>query len=597
MYNLKDIKLIIWDLDDTFWSGIISEGAITPLEQNVLLVKQLVAKGIMNSICSKNDAAVCGAKLKELGVHEYFVFPSINWSPKGQRLKEIIDRMQLRAVNVLFVDDSPANLKEAQFFADGLMIAEPGEIPALAQALGALPDDPACARLKQYKLLETKTTAREKSSSNTEFLYSCNITVAIKQDCQAQRERIAELINRTNQLNYTKKRLRAEELDSLLEAPGVESGYVEVADNFGAYGLVGFYALNKKNNELEHFLFSCRVLSMGIEQYVYAKLNGPRLTVVGEVVTPLSAADPCPPWINKSKARPAEAKTISSSILFKGPCDISQVVALIKAEQVEAELTYVGQDKGNLIEHHNHTFLIRESLTLSKAMQRQCIDELVFNDKDLFSTSIFSRKYDYVVLSLLVDYALGVYRHRSDNYYISFAQYNIPLTAPEFRDSYLSGAVATYGNKFSSEFLDDFNRKFEFVGRISKEALLENLKFIRSQLDESTTLILLNGAEAEDTHNQAAHLKNRHLSYREYNAFIKNSLAQLPNTVLIDVNKYIASAEDYVEGLSHYSRRVYYKIARELAGLVGQADVAVKSRVSLFVKRAAAKLRGLVRSP
>ena len=30
----NDVKLVIWDLDDTFWSGTLAEGEITPLPEN-----------------------------------------------------------------------------------------------------------------------------------------------------------------------------------------------------------------------------------------------------------------------------------------------------------------------------------------------------------------------------------------------------------------------------------------------------------------------------------------------------------------------------------------------------------------------------------
>ena len=48
-------------------------------------------------------------------------------------------------------------------------------------------------------------------------------------------------------------------------------GYVKVSDDFGDYGIVGFYAI--KDNRCEHFLFSCRTLGMGIEQYTFNYLN------------------------------------------------------------------------------------------------------------------------------------------------------------------------------------------------------------------------------------------------------------------------------------------------------------------------------------
>ena len=48
------------------------------------------------SICSKNDEKPCIDKLKEWDLDKYFVFNSINWEPKGQRIKDTVESMNLR---------------------------------------------------------------------------------------------------------------------------------------------------------------------------------------------------------------------------------------------------------------------------------------------------------------------------------------------------------------------------------------------------------------------------------------------------------------------------------------------------------------------
>lgn len=77
------IKLIIWDLDDTFWSGTLSEGPITPIIENMELIPMLTERGIVNMICSKNDEIPAEKELAKLGLDVFFVFNSINWLPKG----------------------------------------------------------------------------------------------------------------------------------------------------------------------------------------------------------------------------------------------------------------------------------------------------------------------------------------------------------------------------------------------------------------------------------------------------------------------------------------------------------------------------------
>ena len=122
---LQNIKLVIWDLDDTFWKGTLSEGEIQPIKENIDLVRDLTDRGVVNAICSKNDYNPAINKLTEIGVADYFVFNSIDWTPKGERVKNIIKDMGLRPANTLFIDDNIVNLNEAAFYCEDLMIAEP----------------------------------------------------------------------------------------------------------------------------------------------------------------------------------------------------------------------------------------------------------------------------------------------------------------------------------------------------------------------------------------------------------------------------------------------------------------------------------------
>ena len=124
MYQFEKIKLVIWDLDETFWQGTISEGTVVIPEQNLALIKRLTDIGVVNSICSKNDADSTMEYLKKQDLEQYFVFASINWEPKGARIKQLISDMQLRPVNVLFLDDNPSNLGEAKHFCAGLQIGK-----------------------------------------------------------------------------------------------------------------------------------------------------------------------------------------------------------------------------------------------------------------------------------------------------------------------------------------------------------------------------------------------------------------------------------------------------------------------------------------
>ena len=75
MVEADQIKLVIWDLDDTLWQGTLSEGDVFPIQERGEWVQRLARCGILNPICSKNDPAAAAEKLKSLDLWEYFVFP------------------------------------------------------------------------------------------------------------------------------------------------------------------------------------------------------------------------------------------------------------------------------------------------------------------------------------------------------------------------------------------------------------------------------------------------------------------------------------------------------------------------------------------
>ena len=108
---MEKIKLVIWDLDETFWKGTLSEEGIIPIQKNIDIINKLTNRGIINSIVSKNTFEIAKEKLVEIGVWDKFIFPTIEWSAKGPLIKELIDKCQLRASNVLFIDDNHLNLK------------------------------------------------------------------------------------------------------------------------------------------------------------------------------------------------------------------------------------------------------------------------------------------------------------------------------------------------------------------------------------------------------------------------------------------------------------------------------------------------------
>jgi FkbH-like protein len=242
------VKLVVWDLDETFWNGTLSEEGITPIAENVEMVKQLARRGIISSVCSKNEPDRALAALRELDVLDYFVLPSVSFQPKGKSIAGIVSALQLRPDNVVFIDDNPSVLAEAGYCCPGMVCLEsPHQLAALMDSpfLQGAPDSE-LTRLRQYRLLAEKQNLKQtEGGSDERFLRASEIRIEIDFAVEENIERIVELINRSNQLNYTKRRIETEEarrrLLADLRAFGFNAGVVRVWDKFGDYGIVGFF--------------------------------------------------------------------------------------------------------------------------------------------------------------------------------------------------------------------------------------------------------------------------------------------------------------------------------------------------------------------
>jgi FkbH-like protein len=572
-YEPTKIKLVLWDLDETFWKGTLSEGPVSIPPENILLIKSLTDDGIINTVCSKNDKAPAEEELKKAGILEDFVFNSIDWTPKGQRIQALIATMALRDANVLFVDDNPSNLEEAKFYSPHLMTALPSELDPLREfAEKNKTKDPEHKRLKEYKVLETKNQERAHYSSNEDFLLSSQIELAIGSDCLKEEKRLFELVNRTNQLNYTKKRPSEDEFIALLNDPSAKSRYVVVRDRFGEYGIVGFATV--KDGALIHFLFSCRTMGMGIERYFYCALGKPSLKVVEPVSAPLDTQGDKPSWIHEvplESFAPEEKKTENTAerYLFKGPCDMLMVFNYLKVKgQIETEFTH-NACNGTAIESSNHTTQILEAKDFPLAEQKALLARLPFGDDTFFSSKAYG-DYRALFLSTFTDGNLGLYQDKQTGKIVAFGEYLYDLTDEKNWPGYLSGAIYNAGAPFNESNLKAFQKDFTFLGRITPEQCLKNLQAIRAQMNPKTTLVLFLGSETPFLANKAPAYERREEWYKTLNSLLKQWSVRESNIRLIDFNDFIHSQNDFAGNINHFTPEVYYQVAEACSSLINE---------------------------
>src|SRR5262249_43428014 len=117
--QVDSVKVVICDLDDTLWRGVVAEDGInlvTQLEGWPLGLIEALAylkrRGVLLAICSKNDehrirslwpSIMCD----QLSLSDFAVV-KINWEPKSWNVDAILRETNLLARNAVFIDDNPA---------------------------------------------------------------------------------------------------------------------------------------------------------------------------------------------------------------------------------------------------------------------------------------------------------------------------------------------------------------------------------------------------------------------------------------------------------------------------------------------------------
>lgn len=279
------VKLIIWDLDGVFWKGSVTEGGDTTLNQDIIkFIKNTEANGIIHSICSKNSFNYIKQRLQKLEIWDLFVFPSINHEPKSARISQIINDCQLRSADVVFVDDNIINLNEAKFYLPDLSTySDPYEF------INSFIIPKGSSKTNQYRILETKSETKKQYDSNIDFLKDSDIHIALVKnyDCLLYHKRIEELVNRSNQLNYTKSRFMNTTAEQHILQNNIMSHAIFAWDKYGYYGLIGYMSVKIKGNyilnssNLINFVFSCRVMNMNIDQKCLQILKQHYKSVIG----------------------------------------------------------------------------------------------------------------------------------------------------------------------------------------------------------------------------------------------------------------------------------------------------------------------------
>ncbi len=273
--NLAELKpaakCVVFDLDNTLWDGVLVEGEISLKSSVPALFKSLDQRGILITVASKNNQEQALEQLTELGLVEYLIYPVINWNQKSENIKWLADKISIGTDTLIFVDDSPFEREEVSQSVAGIEVLPETALDTLLEhprLQGSLTAESGNRRAMYQQQVQRSEAAVEFGEDYLAFLKACNIVVTIGAVADEQRERVGELLQRTNQLNFSGTKYTREAVDELLQEPGTDKHVIHCIDKYGDYGLVGFSITKAEqgNIKVQDFMLSCRVQGKLIEK-------------------------------------------------------------------------------------------------------------------------------------------------------------------------------------------------------------------------------------------------------------------------------------------------------------------------------------------
>jgi FkbH-like protein len=298
LFSVTKKKLLITDLDNTFWSGIIGDDGVESVEfldsKNGLIhslyqkfLRLLSSEGVVLAVCSKNSPEVIEQAFEVLELpcpKDRFALISANWGAKSQNIKDICARLNLLPSSAVFVDDNDFELDEVSREIPELEFVKfPDAIDKLPEFLSRLRayfcrlriDDGAENRIKSYQTAsERDVFSLETPSHNYQaYLKSLNMSLRINRVADRSNSRVLELINKTNQFNLNGRRLTATDYDNKLKNADVFS--VSLEDKNMDFGIIGALVVDKIKNGyvFSTAVLSCRVFSRGIETAMFDSIS------------------------------------------------------------------------------------------------------------------------------------------------------------------------------------------------------------------------------------------------------------------------------------------------------------------------------------
>jgi FkbH-like protein len=315
-------KVIIVDLDNVLWGGVVGDvgwealrlGGHDPVGEAYVQfqreLKHLSRQGVILAIASKNEDAIA---LEAIDRHPEMILRRndfaawrINWNDKAENIGELLRELNLGLDSVVFLDDSRHERSRVRQALPAVLVPEwPSDAmdyPAALRSLRCFESATLTAedrtRTAMYTADRERRDLQTQADSLDAWLATLSLEVSFGRLSSANLERAAQLLNKTNQMNLTTRRLSTQELAAWAADVNHQTWTFSVRDKIGDYGLCGLASLEFRGPSatLVDFVLSCRAMGRGVEEVI--------LSVVAEKVREAGAHGLAVSYVATKKNRP-----------------------------------------------------------------------------------------------------------------------------------------------------------------------------------------------------------------------------------------------------------------------------------------------------
>ncbi len=293
-------KVLVLDLDNTLWGGVIGEDGIDGIrlsedgigkvyrdfQEEILRLKSL---GIILAISSKNNEADAKEAFDNHNMmllkFDDFAVKKINWNNKSDNIRDIAKELNIGLDSIVFIDDNPV---EREFVKESIPELS---VPVFPLEIFMLKDwfindvvyeyfpkisltDEDIDKTNQYERNVKRVEQKSTFLNINDYINTLDIKIKINLNDKNNISRISQLTQKTNQFNLSTKRYSESEIENFMNDNTKFVFSTVYEDKFGNEGVVSVLIAELTSQTsicIDTFLMSCRVIGRNVEKTILKK--------------------------------------------------------------------------------------------------------------------------------------------------------------------------------------------------------------------------------------------------------------------------------------------------------------------------------------